>query len=117
MYINLRDLVLLENYCGDLNKSFAMLFGNKMELTPQNLEKLLEKSDRCVEDIFDYVLNEVDEKVIRELAIYLNIEFCNRCWNLYDIFDDVMAGLESLPKNRKLLAAIDLIKMVMKVEK
>lgn len=116
MYIELRDLVLMNGdcYCGALNKPFAILFGNRMELTPQNLDKLIERSDLNPSDLFGYLLDALSEDYLKELARYLKIEFCSNCWDLYIMPDRVSDALESLSKHRQLLAIIDLAKLTMK---
>lgn len=114
MYIELRDLVLMNGncYCGALNKPFAILFGNRMEITPQNLDKLVERSDLIPSDLFDYLINNISEDNLKELARYLKIDFCSNCWDLYIMPDKILKALENLSIRRQILAIVDMVKLI-----
>lgn len=117
MYINLKDFILLKGYCGELNYDFARNFGNKMELTPNNIKLLLKQSDTI--EAIDFVFEHLNEDVYKKLAIYLGVSFCKRCWNSCpdDVIEDTKDKIYNFNMTRQYKFLVEILPYIMKVSR
>lgn len=103
MKISLKDLVLFgqdfwESYpC--LLENFAKAFGNdEVELNAQTLRTFMNMSDMSVGKILEEIegdaFYDIDED---EFAESLGLTFCKRCYNDYNIIEEILDKLENMP--------------------
>ena len=94
--ISLAELVSTDFFCGEsvgVDK-FVKYFGHYMDITPENLRIFIAKIVRHVDDFIDYIddmggLYLDNDAKVRELARHFGIAFCDRCFDPYDVMDEI----------------------------
>lgn len=92
-------------------KQFAEEFGNEMEATPQNIEKVI-GTDYNKEQLARMITLNLTEEQITELAGHFKLEFCNNCIARGDLKHAVSAKLANNRTKAELLEVFvgDMIK-------
>lgn len=109
--ISLAELVATDFFrlaCEDESKinRFVEIFGHYMDITPENLYVFISKIANHIEDVIEYIENMdgfgyLSDDKIRDLARSLNIACCDRCFDPWEILDDIRDHICDLTLQRQ----------------